>query len=99
MLLLYGSVLGLVGQKSDLKSSGEGTALERVPDTCTGPDIKSVSSQKAISPYCEMGVAQQHRSCEMATVSWWRRRKHVNAKGRKSHQLAKTLSALQLIPI
>ncbi|MCO5557775.1 hypothetical protein L7F22_011346 [Adiantum nelumboides] len=46
-----------------------------------------------------MGFAQQRRSCEMATVSWWRRRKHVNAKGRKSHQLAKTLSALQLIPI
>ncbi|KAI5077666.1 hypothetical protein GOP47_0007490 [Adiantum capillus-veneris] len=46
-----------------------------------------------------MGFADQGRSSEMATLSWWRRRKHVDAKGRKSHQLAKTLSALQLIPI
>lgn len=48
-----------------------------------------------------MGFAEQatEESRSMATVSWWRRRKHVDAKGRKSHQLAKTLSALQLIPI
>eukprot|EP00250_Pteridium_aquilinum_P015039 c22343_g1_i2 orf=127-1341(+) len=50
-----------------------------------------------------MGFAEnemeKHKSSGSAAVSWWRRRKHVDAKGRKSHQLAKNLTALQLVPI
>lgn len=46
-----------------------------------------------------MGFAQSEMESRRAAVSWWRRRKHVDAKGRKSHQLAKSLSALQLVPI